>query len=283
MNEQFKSRFGVELIPFGRYNLEPFDPVQEFMSRPIFAKKVIPTVWSEVGAGFTGRNTFGDGAGWLKDVAVEYQAFVINGLDNHISDQEGLRQARGAFHRDNNNNKAIVGRVLTKLMSGLEVGVSGYYGSYDNIGKKMRGVDVDVKVTQGPCEMLGEMANFDLDPDGRSASPDNSSGIAPSSLRGGYIEGRYRFGLDWLKDTWLSRGFDDPKFAALIRYEQTSVGNSDLPVGSANRESRLSFGMNYRPVPTMAFKVEYQFNKTQNEPLVNGNNNGVVLSVTGAF
>lgn len=105
----------------------------------------------------------------------------------------------------------------------------------------------------------------------------------PSSLRGGYIEGRYRFWFDWLKGTWLGRGFDDPKFTALIRYEQAAVANSDIPVGLANRESRLSFGMNYRPVPTVAFKVKYQFNRTQAEPLAFGNNNGVALSVTGAF
>jgi hypothetical protein len=286
VNELFKARVGVVLVPFGRYNLEPFDPIQEFTARPILAKKVIPTVWSEAAAGFTGRATLGSGSGdgWFKDAAVEYQAFILNGLDNHVSDQEGLREARGSFHRDNNHNKAVVGRVLTKLRPGLEVGVSGYYGSYDNTGKKMRGVDVDLKITQGPFELLAEVASFDLDPGGRSVSPTNSSGIVPSSLRGGYIEGRYRFWFDRLKGTWLGRGFDDPKFTALIRYEQAAVANSDLPIGQpANRESRLSIGMNYRPVPTVAFKVEYQFNRTQNEPLVNGNNNGVALSVTGAF
>lgn len=285
VNELFKARVGVVLVPFGRYNLEAFDPVQEFTARPIFAKKVIPTSWSEAAAGFTGRSTLGSGSGdgWFKDTSVEYQAFILNGLDNHISDQEELREARGAFHRDNNHNKAVVGRVLTKLMPGLEVGVSGYYGSYDSTGKKMRGVDVDLKITHGPFELLAEAANFDLDPGGQSVSQENTSGIVPPYLRGGYIEGRYRFWADWLKGTWLGRGFNDPKFAALIRYEQAVVANSDLPMKLANRESRLSLGMNYRPMPTVTFKVEYQFNRTQSEPLINGNNNGVVLSVTGAF
>ena len=215
-------------------------------------------------------------------MSLEYQAFVMNGLDNHISNQEGLREARGAFHRDN-NNKAVVGLVLTKLMPGLEIGVSGYYGSYDNRGKKMRGVDVDVKITKGPFELLAEAANFDLDPGGISTSPSHLNLPAPASLRGGYIEGRYRFWFDGLKDTWLGRGFDDPKFTALIRYEQAALVDEGGPGHLANRESRLSFGMNYRPVPTVAFKVEYQFNKSQHEPLVQGNNNGVALSVTGAF
>ena len=103
----------------------------------------------------------------------------------------------------------------------------------------------------------------------------------PASLRGGYIEGRYRFWFDWLNDTWLGRRFDDPKFTALIRYEQAAIPD-EVPA-KLNRESRLSLGLNYRPVTTVAFKVEYQFNRTQYEPLVHGNNNGVVLSVTGAF
>jgi hypothetical protein len=283
VNEQLKPRVGVVLVPFGRYNLSPFDPVQEFTSRPIFAKKIIPTVWSETAAGFTGRATLGSGlgVGWFKDVAVEYQAYVMNGLDNHISDQEGLREARGAFHRDNNNSKAVVGRLLTKLMPGLEIGVSGYYGSYDQTGKKMRGVDVDLKLTRGPFEVLVEAANFDLDPGGISVSPSHLNQRVPAYLRGGYIEGRYRFWIDGLKDTWLGRGFDDPKFTALLRYEQAVI--PDEEPGAVNRESRLSVGFNYRPVPTVAFKVEYQFNKTQHDPLVNGNSNGMAMSVTGAF
>jgi hypothetical protein len=285
VNELFKARVGVVLVPFGRYNLEPFDPVQEFTSRPIFAKKVIPTVWSETAAGFTGRANIGNGAGagWFKDTSVEYQFFVMNGLDNNISDQDGLRQARGSFHRDNNNNKAVVGRLLTKLMPGVEFGLSGYYGTYDNTDRKMRGVDADLKMTYGPFEVLAEFANFDLDPGGLSTSPSQLGLAVPSYLRGGYVEGRYRFWFDWLNSTWLGRDFDDPKFTGLVRYEQAVVANSDLPQEAANHESRLSFGLNYRPVRTVAFKTEYQFNQTRNEPLIRGDNNGVVLSVTGAF
>lgn len=285
VNEQFKARVGVVLVPFGRYNLEAFDPVQEFTARPIFAKKVVPTSWSSPGAGFTGRATLGSGVGdgWFKDTSLEYQAFVLNGVNSDISNQDGLREARGAFHHDNNNNQAVVGRLLTKLMPGLEVGVSGYYGSYDTTGKKMRGVDVDLKITRGPFELLVEAANFDLDPGGLSTAPSNLGQPVPPYLRGGYIEGRYRFWADWLKGTWLGRGFIDPKFTALIRYEQAALAGDPGPGSLANRESRLSFGFNYRPVPTVAFKVEYQLNKTQHEPLVNGNDNGVVLSVTGAF
>ncbi|MDZ4855462.1 MAG: hypothetical protein SGJ26_11500 [Nitrospirota bacterium] len=68
VNEQLKPRVGVVLVPFGRYNLEAFDPVQEFTSRPIFAKKVIPTTWSEVSVGFTGRANLGSGMGdgWFR-------------------------------------------------------------------------------------------------------------------------------------------------------------------------------------------------------------------------
>ncbi len=285
VNEAFKPRFGVVLVPFGRYNLEPFDPVQELSSRPIFTKKVIPTVWNEPAAGFTGRAVLGGGSrpGLLSDVVLEYQAFLMNGFDNNIADQQGLRDARGAFHRDNNSDKAVVGRLLTKVGRTVELGLSGYYGSYDNKGHKVRGVDVDVKVTKGAFELIAEVANFDLDPGGVSTSPENTNGKVPAYLRGGHIEGRYRFWPEWLNGTFLQRGFDDPKLTAVVRYGQAVIANADLGDNLANRESRLSLGVNYRPVPTVAFKGEYQFNRTQNEPLVNGNSNGVVLSVTGAF
>lgn len=282
VNERVKPRAGVVLVPFGRFNLESFDPVQEFTSRPIYALKVLPSVWTEMGAGFTGRATLGSGKenAWFKDTAVEYQAYVLNGLDDQISSQGGLRDARGSVGRDNNHNKGVVGRVLTKLMPGIEIGVSGYYGSYDNTGKKIRGVELDLKLTHGPFELLAEAASFDLDPGGLSGASSQLGQPAPAYLRGGYIEGRYRFWFDWLKGTWLARGFDDPKFTALIRAEQSTVPTVAGPV---NRESRLALGLNYRPVPTVAFKVEYQFNETTNETLVFGNNNGLVMSLTGAF
>lgn len=284
INEYFKPRVGIVLVPFGRYNLESFDPVQEFTTRPIYALEVVPSVWNEIGAGFTGRATLGSGqgTGWFRDTALEYQLYVMNGLDNTISSRDGLRDARGPERGvgDNNHDKAIAGRVLAKLHPGVEIGVSGYTGTYDNTGKRMHALNIDFRLFKDPFELLAEGATFELEPGGLSTATSQLGRPVPAYLRGGFIEGRYRFWPMWLKDTWLGRGFDDPKFTAAVRIEQSTIAN---PLGPVNRESRLSLGLNYRPVPTVAFKAEYLFNRATNEPLVFGSVNGLFLSVTGAF
>ncbi len=284
VNEYFKPRVGIVLVPFGRYNLESFDPVQEFTTRPIYALKVVPSVWNEIGAGFTGRATLGSGmgTGWFRDAAIEYQLYVMNGFDNTISSRDGLRDARGPERAagDNNHDKAIAGRVLAKFRPGVEIGVSGYTGTYDNTGKRMHAVNIDLRLFKDPFELLAEGATFELDPGGLSIATSQLGQPVPAYLRGGFIEGRYRFWPKWLTGSWLARGFDDPKFAALLRIEQSTVANHTGPV---NRESRLSIGMNFRPVPTVAFKAEYLFNRTTNQPLVFGSDNGLFLSATGAF
>jgi hypothetical protein len=257
VNEYFKPRVGIVLVPFGRFNLESFDPVQEFTTRPIYALKVVPAVWNEIGAGFTGRATLGSGTGtgWFRDAAIEYQLYVMNGFDNTISSRDGLRAARGPERvaGDNNHDKAIAGRVLAKLRPGVEIGVSGYTGTYDNTGKRMHAVNIDLRLFKDPFELLAEGATFELEPGGLSTATSQLGQPVPAYLRGGFIEGRYRFWPQWLTGSWLARGFDDPKFAALLRIEQST------------------------------FKVEYLFNRTTNQPLVFGSDNGLFLSATGAF
>jgi hypothetical protein len=286
VNEYLKPRVGIVLVPFGRFNLESFDPVQEFTTRPIYALKVVPSVWAETAAGFTGRATLGsgEGGGWFKDTAIEYQFYVMNGLNDNISNRDSLRDARGGARvtGDNNHDKAVVGRVLAKLRPGVEIGVSGYTGTYDNTGKRMHAVNVDVRLFKDPFELLAEGATFELEPGGLSSATSQLNQPVPAYLRGGFIEGRYRFWPQWLTGSWLARGFDDPKFAALLRIEQSTVANR---LGPAIRESRLSIGMNFRPIPTVAFKAEYlfNFNRATDQPLVFGDNNGLFLSATGAF
>ena len=47
------------------------------------------------------------------NLEVNYEMYVINGLDDNITDGFGLRQARGSLgaHGDNNNNKGFAGRI----------------------------------------------------------------------------------------------------------------------------------------------------------------------------
>jgi hypothetical protein len=278
ISEAFVPRFGVILVPFGRLNLEHFDPVQDLTDRPIVMRRVIPTTWGEAGMGFTGRLALPNS--FLRDLAVEYQFFAINGLTNAISDTS-TRNARGAFGSDNNANKAVVGRMMLRLYQGGELGFSGYRGAIDKLGHYLTGFDIDWKFRWGPVELLGEYAYFGAD---RGALQFGSTtNTVPSTLQGGYAQANYYFWPEFLNGTFLAQHFSNPKLTAVFRYDFARIADDEDAGTVANKEQRYTIGMNYRPVQNYVFKVEYQFNTTRSEALERGTANGFLTSVTAAF
>ena len=280
INEFINPRAGIILVPFGKYNAEHFAPFRDLTDRPIVMRRVIPTTWAEPGIGLTGNASPGEILGGrLSDIAIDYQFFFINGLTNEFTDK-GLRSARGAFGSDNNNNKAMVGRLGIGLFTGMEVGLSGYHGSHDRKGHDINGFDVDWKFTKGPFEFLGEYALFDLDHGGVES---DGTTLAPEELSGIYIQTNYHFWFDFLNNTFLGRRFENPTFTSSIRFDKVRIDDDSDTGTGANKEERLTIGFNYRPVETWVFKMDYQFNSTRNETLERGDNNGVTFSISAAF
>ena len=278
VSDAFIPRFGVILVPFGRLNLEHFDPVQDLTDRPIVMRRVIPTTWGEAGMGFTGRLALSNSI--LPNLAVNYQFFAINGLTNAISDTS-TRNARGGFGSDNNANKAIVGRLGLRLYQGGELGFSGYRGAIDKLGHYMTGYDIDWKFRWGPVELLGEYAYFGAD---RGAAQFGSTTTTvPSTLQGGYAQVNYYFWPEFLNGTFLAQHFPDPKFTAIFRYDFARIADDEDAGTIANKETRYTIGMNYRPVQNYVFKIEYQFNTTRSEALERGTANGLLTSITASF
>lgn len=281
LNKYFNLRAGVILVPFGKFNLQHFDPFQELTDRPLAMRRVVPVTWAEAGAGITGQAFLGDklARSLFPELNINYQIFSVNGLTNAITDT-GLREASGAFGSDNNNNKAIVGRLGISPFSGTEIGLSGYGGTYDNSGHEIKGFDTDLAVTKGPFDLIGEYALFVLNDNGLES--DNVTTV-PKSLRGGYIQANYRFWFSRLNKTFLGRGFEHPTFTAVLRYDRARIADDSDAGSGDNKESRWTIGLNYRPVQTYVYKLEYQFNKSKNEALERGNNDGFIASVTAAF
>jgi hypothetical protein len=280
ISDYFKPRFGVLLVPFGKFNLEHFDPFRDLTDRPVAMRRVVPATWAEAGAGFTGTAFLGEKlGGWLEEFSLDYQLFLVNGLTNAITDT-GSRSARGAFGSDNNNNKAVVGRLGIFPFSGVEIGLSGYSGKYDTDGHEIKGFDVDWDFNKGPFELIGEWAFFDLEEGGLQT---DGATVVPQSLRGGYVQANYHFWFDFLNNTFLGKHFEDPTFTAALRYGQARIDDDSDANTGINKEERWTMGLNYRPTPTFVFKLEYQFNQSENESLERGDNNGFIASVSAAF
>ncbi len=275
INDMINLRAGAILSPFGRYNLYHDSDLQDLTDRPLLARDVVPTTWTEAGYGFFGE--FNPVIGSYEDLMLNYEIYAVNGLDAGFSDT-GLSGGRSGLKTDNNDDKAIVGRVTASPFLGHEVAVSGYTGEYNGNGDAITGIGFDTLNTFGPLELITEYAYFGVD-----ETPTATSDVA-NYFQGAYAQLNYHFWPEFLNDTFLGRGFDHPTFTFVNRYDWAKIGDDSDAVGSGdNEEDRYTIGLNYRPLDSFVVKFEYQFSHTENEALESGDNNGFVSSIALGF
>jgi hypothetical protein len=248
-------RAGVILVPVGAFNIRHDAPTRDLSERPIAYTTIVPSTWFESGAGLLGDFEM------PFDGRLSYELYVINGLDARIFDGVGLRGARGSHLEDNNNDKAIVGRVAYSPMLGAEVGVSGYTGQYDKDGNRVNMANVDATLRTGPLELLGEVVGVMIDPGyvegvGRTGNADTRDAV-PEGMWGFYAQANMHLRYDPLWATfpdWLQESV----FTAVVRYEGK---DTDVFHESAQGDQRrLTLGLNFRPVEPYVIKTDLQFN-----------------------
>ncbi|PIQ85310.1 MAG: hypothetical protein COV74_09350 [Candidatus Omnitrophica bacterium CG11_big_fil_rev_8_21_14_0_20_45_26] len=279
INEKINARAGALLVPFGRYNLYHDSDLQDLTDRPIVNRDVIPTTWTEAGAGFWGE--FNPRIGSYEDLTLSYETYIINGLDTGGSDT-GLGSAKGSLGSDNNNSKSYVGRLLLSPKLGHELGLSGYYGDYNTADDDIWGIGIDWLSTFGPLELVGEWAFFGVE------EPAGSN--VANKYTGFYFQANYHFWPEFLSNSFLGRTFDNPTFTLVNRYGWVNISDdSDLGFSGAerlnldNREQRYTIGLNYRPVESWVLKLEYQFNTNRGESLEKEDRDGFIASVAMGF
>lgn len=244
-------RAGVVLVPFGSYNLRHDAPAQELPDRPIAYTTIVPTTWFESGAGFLGEFDLGKG------LRLNYELYAINGLDASIRDGLGMRAARGSNLQDNNDDKAIVGRVGFSPTLGLELGLSGYTGAYDQLNNRVNMVNGDLFWRLGPVDLQGEVVYADIDPgfvQGFSDnSPANTRDRVPEGMFGYYGQVNYRFRIEPFFEA-LPEEWHDGHFTATVRYEEKDTDTDFTTAGDA---ARFTLGLNFRPLPPYVLKNSF--------------------------
>ena len=296
VNEAINIRAGMILVPIGKFNLLHDTPLNDLVDRPIVSRLIIPSTWSETGAGFYGT---------LYPTLmskVDYELYVINGLQggakspgvDNVTDTGGLRAVRGSAARDPNDNKSVVGRIAFSPMLGIEVAGSGHYGLWNNIGAG--GVNnasdyigiyaLDWTLQRGPFEVIGEAAWSRIT---RTAGSVVATG--PAGMQGYYIQGNYHFMPEFLKKLASSHFTDASTFTATVRWEQVDTDTDDrtrtLTGGNARELERLTLGLNFRPIEDTVFKFNWQFNSQTGTPVVNTtpglHGNGFLFSAATYF
>ena len=144
----------------------------------------------------------------------------------------------------------------------------------------MNGFDFDSKFKKGPFDLIGEYAYFNLQKGGVES---DAATAVPNLLHGFYVQANYHFWWSFLNDTFLGRGFERPTFVLVGAYGNARIADDgDTDFNGLNNENRWSLGLNYRPVPTWVFKLEYQWNRSKTEPLERADN-GFIVSASAAF
>ena len=279
-------RTGALLVPFSRYNLLHDSDLNDLTSRPLYARQIVPTTWTEAGAGFTGDVLL------PRDMDLNYELYVINGLDDGIG-ATGTRSARPALRRDNNNDKALVGRVALTPTPWSTIGTYGYAGrwtsSHAGVGdpsqglgsERAHGYGVDLFLHRGPWEFIGEYGMFDFQ-DADRLGPDANGLVLDGGMHGGYAQLAYHFWPAILNQSPLGQPYDDPTFTLVGRYDTAEI---ELLGADDNSQDRWTIGMNYRPIEEMVFKLEWQWNDHDGPgpDLENAGEQGVMASAAWAF
>lgn len=245
-------RSGVLLLPLGNTNLL-YDPSKrETTSLSLFSRYMVPAAWIEPGLGFFGEvsptNTW----------KIKYDFYVTQGLTDDIDDEEGLKDSKPFLFNDNNNNKALSGKVSFIPFNNLEVGLSTYFCKFDKNNDKYLGMGVgDFKYTLGDLELLGEGSFVSITP----AEVKDNNGKVVAIVKGpmfGYtLETRYRLRPEFLKMSFLGKDFEKPTITLFGRFDQT---DGDMTILNQYDKLQGTIGFNYRPIESVAFKFEYQHN-----------------------
>lgn len=250
-------RTGIVVVPFGIVNVLHDSDIRDTTNRPIYAKYVVPSTWMDVGTGAYGTIDIGE-------YEINYDAYVMNGLASGISSTDGLKKAKPSLKEDNNQAMAFAGRLAISPFLGLKTGISIYNGKYsDNNedGVTLYGLDSFYK--RGPFEFMAEYAKAKID--------------NMNNMNGYYGEVRYHFFPKFLDNTFLTRGFAHPTFTLFSRY---SAVNLDENVKSTDDKTQITLGINYRPMETVALKLEGEI-LTENGSRTNSS--GIISSVAIGF
>ncbi len=235
--EAFNYRGGLILAPLGIFNLLHDSPLNDLTARPTVNRQIMPSTLSESGMGFFG--TF-----YPSELSVAtYEIYAVNGFNEGVISSSGdfrVRGGRGSQKFDNNQNKAIVGRLGLSPRLGMNFGASFHSGAYDDAGDHNLTIfGLDAKWTRGVFELQGEVARASVEID-RSAHPTTAD-----SQQGAYGQANVHF--------WHDKMLPGSVWTGVIRWDWVDYDADQ----SGDSELGLTFGLNFRPVEDAVFKLDY--------------------------
>ena len=271
-------RAGLLLVPMGIINENHEPPTFNGVERPSLDYYVVPTTWREIGIGFAGN---------LREVSLNYQLYVINGVLGYdgnpkLNGSSGFRSGRQKGISSVIGSPNVSGRIEYYGLAGLTLGLSGYGGktqtslnrgiaSDDQLAIERRDSSV-VNMTMAGFDARYQVHGFSLRGQfnyavfGNSADYNAFTGSdLGSSMMGFYLEGAY--------DVFHSFESISHQLTPFVRYENYNTQNSveeGLSVSDAYHREEIIAGLGWKPVSNVALKADYQLVRSKAESSFNG-------------
>lgn len=266
---KFNLRAGMLLTPVGIVNERHEPPSFNGVERPFVESIILPTTWRELGVGITGDL----GRGF------RYRTYLTSSLDaSRFNAEFGIAEGKTSGFEASMRNPATVARVEFAGIRRLTLGASLYSGlagfNTPGVYPRVTIANVDGRYSYRRFDFRALYANTWIS---RAAELNRllrqQTGVNPnvaSQLRGYYLEPAVHL---------LPRRFrhDLIAFSRFERYNtQQKMPSGYLPLAQFNRSSWVT-GLTYKPVPDVAIKFDYVFNRNQSAVVraLNGLNLGI--------
>ncbi len=254
LNKAMNIRAGMVLLPVGFINELHEPPAFLGSRRPFTETTIIPSTWHENGVGLHGD----------LPANFSYQLYLVNGLSALGKGEEGetegfsakgIKGGRQAGKKANAASLAWTGRLDWNFMPGALAGVSFYTGNSNQSGEGKAITtalwDIHAEYRLRGLQLRGLYAAVTNSKDGVQAI---ATGLGAREVGtkqfGGYLE----VGYD------LVRG-GKASLVPFLRWERL---NTQLAVVSGvvadggNDQTILTLGLNYKPIPNVVVKADYQ-------------------------
>jgi hypothetical protein len=244
LNKAINLRAGQMLVPMGFINELHEPPAFLGSLRPGVERYLIPTTWHENGVGIHGELPGN----------LNYRLYVMNGLRGDKFTAEGIRDGRQDGKEAQAQSLAWTGRLDWHPFPGVILGASFYSGNSNQFegeslpttlvdlhgewrirGLQLRGLYVRTTLGDGYLKTLG------------TSDPAREAG---TRQWGGYLEAGY----DLLESSQRS-------LIPFLRWERLNTQAEVIPAvvsSGANDQAWLTLGVNYKPIPNIAVKLDYQ-------------------------
>lgn len=241
-------RAGLVLMPMGLINEQHEPTAYVGTHRPEVEDRILPTTWSELGAG-----VFGDVA------SITYRGYLVTGLESsRFSAEDGVHEGKQGGASAAAKDLAMAGRLDWHPIEGTMVGAAAYAGDSGQ-GAGFRGrvtlADLHAESKFRGIALRGLIARGHIG-DAAAISERNGQTIG-SSLAGWYVEGAYDL-ASMLRRTNIS-------ISPYVRYERSDTQRR-VPLGferdPANDRRITTLGVAFKPIPQTVIKTDWQMIRT---------------------